>query len=101
MKVVFHNIVGLLIAIACVSSTVHARFIEHKEHHLGPTGLFGITFPKDIKITKVQKGSPADGKIKVGDVIVGAGGAAFKDSTRRQLADAIDQSEAKQAGRRK
>ena len=26
--------------------------IEHKEHHLGPTGLFGVTSPKDIKITK-------------------------------------------------
>jgi len=92
-----HSIIGLLAIIVLTSPAVHARFIEHKEHHLGPTGLFGITSPKDIKITKVQKGSPADGKIKIGDVIVGAGGTAFKDRTRQQLADAIDHAETEKA----
>jgi len=60
-------------------------------------GLFGITSPANIKITKVQADSPADGKIQVGDVIVGAGGAMFKKNTRRQLADAIDQTETEKA----
>ncbi|MFC1805357.1 DUF6288 domain-containing protein [Planctomycetota bacterium] len=92
-----HKILGLLIASVLSSGTAHARHYEHKEHHLGPTGLFGVTSPTDIKITKVQKGSPADGKIKVGDVIVGAGAAVFKENTRRQLADAIDLAETERA----
>ena len=90
-------VVCVLAAILFINTSVDARFIEHKEHHLGPTGLFGVISSKDIKITKVQPGSPGDGKIKVGDVIVGAGGIAFKDRTRQQLADAIDQAETKKA----
>ena len=92
-----YRAIALLMATAFISGTVHARHYEHKEHHLGPTGLFGVTSPTNIKITKVQAGSPADGKIQVGDVIVGAGGAAFKENTRRQLADAIDQAETEAA----
>jgi len=92
-----HKIIGLLIATVFISGTAQAQHYEYKEHHLGPTGLFGVTSPTDIKITKVRAGSPADGKIKVGDVIVGAGAATFKDNTRRQLADAIDQAETHQA----
>ncbi len=84
-------------AATLLSGIAHARFIEHKERHLGPTGLFGVTSPTSIKITKVQQGSPADGKIKVGDVIISAGGTPFKDQTRKQLADAIDSAESEQA----
>jgi hypothetical protein len=87
----------VLAAITASVHPVHARFIEHKERHLGPTGLFGVTSPTDIRITKVAEGSPADGKIKVGDVIIAAGGVPFKEQTRRQLADAIDQAETEDA----
>jgi len=80
-----------------ISGTVQAQHFEYKEHHLGPIGLFGVTSPQDIKITKVQPGSPADGKIQVGDVIVAAGGIPFKDDTRPQLAAAIDQAETEKA----
>jgi hypothetical protein len=87
--------IALLIAVSLpCAGTLHARFIEHKERHLGPTGLYGVTSPKDIRITKVEAGSPADGKIKIGDVITGAGGNAFKEQTRKQLAEAIDRAEA-------
>ncbi len=72
------------------SVSLQARFFEHKERSLGPTGLHGVTSPNNIKITKVAKGSPADGKLKPGDVIIGAGGVPFKGATRKQLADAID-----------
>lgn len=75
----------------------HAQHFEYKEHHLGPTGLFGVTSKKDITIVTVDPGSPADGRIKAGDVIVGAGGTLFKDTTRQQLADAIDQAETEQS----
>jgi len=92
-----HKTIGLLFAVVSITTAVQAQHHEYKEHHLGPTGLFGITSPTDIKITKVQAGSPADGKIKVGDVIVAAGGAAFKNNTRPQLADAIDQAETQKA----
>lgn len=91
------RILKLLTATVFISGTVDAQHFEYKEHHLGPTGLFGVTSPTDIKITKVQPGSPADGKLKVGDVIVAAGAAPFKDNTRRQLADAIDRAETEEA----
>jgi hypothetical protein len=80
-------------AASLLAGTTHAQHFEYKEHHLGSTGLFGVTSQTDIKITKVQPGSPADGKIKVDDVIVAAGGLPFKDNTRPQLAAAIDQAE--------
>lgn len=70
------------------------RVIEQKERHLGPTGMFGVTSPKDIHIVKIEPGSPADGKIKPGDVITAAGGVSFTGDTRKQLATAIDHAEA-------
>jgi hypothetical protein len=88
---------ALMLICVLLGGTAHAQHFEYKEHHLGPTGLFGVTSPKDITIAKVDKGSPADGKIKVGDVIVGVGGAEFKDNTRRLLADAIDRAETEAA----
>jgi hypothetical protein len=90
------------LALACVAAVTLShpaggQHFEYKEHHLGPTGLFGVTSPTDIRITKVEPGSPADGKIKDGDVIVAAGGVPFKDNTRMVLANSIDQAETEQA----
>ena len=74
----------LVLCLAALTITsLKARFYEHKERHLGPTGLFGVTSPTEIKITKVTPGSPADGKIKVGDILVGANGAPFQNATRK------------------
>ncbi|MDB4422487.1 PDZ domain-containing protein [Akkermansiaceae bacterium] len=87
----------LVLCLAALTITsLKARFYEHKERHLGPTGLFGVTSPTEIKITKVTPGSPADGKIKVGDILVGANGASFQNATRKQLAAAIDYAESKE-----
>lgn len=36
-----------------------SAIVEHKERYLGPTGMFGVTSPQDIKIVKVEPGSPA------------------------------------------
>jgi len=65
---------------------------------LGPTGLCGTLSRNAATITKVDKGSPAEGKIKVGDELVGAGETLFKTDIRRELAVAIDQAETEQAG---
>lgn len=83
----------ILLASLLLAGFAHA-LTEHKERMLGPTGMFGVTSPKDIKIVKVEPGSPADGKIKPGDVLTGVGGSPFKDKTRKQLATAIDKAEA-------
>jgi len=49
---------------------------------LGPTGMFGhmVGGPKgdQIEVTVVQPGSPAEGKLRWGDVIVGVGGQKFE-----------------------
>ena len=49
-------------------------------------------------MTEIAKGSPADGKIKKGDEIIGVGSDKFKGDVRKSLATAIDEAEAKQGG---
>jgi len=68
------------------------------EKQLGPTGLLGEVGKNGITITNVEKGSPAEGKIAIGDSIVGVGKAKFKNDVRRQFADAIDEAETAKAG---
>ena len=73
---------------------------------LGPTGLRGWMFYQDgrttdarqILVTAVDKGSPADGILAVGDVILGAGGKPFDGDARIRLANAITAAETKQGG---
>ena len=86
----FRTFAATLAAAFLAGGPAYSQHFEDKEHHLGPTGLFGVTSPTDIKITKVVKDSPADGAIKVGDVIVAAGGTPFEKDTRRQFAEAIE-----------
>ena len=72
---------------------------RNSENLLGPTGMVGQPGNKGITITKVEKGSPADGKIRPGDVIIGAGGTSkLHPDGRRRLATAIDEAETKEAG---
>lgn len=65
-----------------------------KENLLGPTGIFGTSRNKEIRVVRVEKDSPAAGSIKVGDVIVGANGTTFRNDPRRDLVVAINESEA-------
>ena len=73
---------------------------------LGPTGLRGwmfyqdgrTTYARQILVTAVDKGSPADGIVAVGDVILGAGGKPFDGDARIRLANAITAAETKQGG---
>jgi len=70
--------------------------------NLGATGARGWMFSdklvtsdaRQISITKVDPGSPADGLLAVGDVILGAGGMAFASDPRTELGKALTAAEA-------
>jgi hypothetical protein len=69
---------------------------------LGPTGARGWMYgwgghtneSRQILVTAVAKGSPADGVLAVGDVIRGVGGSLFNSDARIALAKAIGKAEA-------
>lgn len=76
--------------------------------NLGPTGLIGWVYEdrgntresRQILVTEIAKGSPADGTLKVGDVILGASGdtnkpANFSSDARKSFAYAIAEAEAR------
>lgn len=71
--------------------------------NLGPTGLRGWMFcdklvttdARQIAITKVEKNSPADGVLAVGDLILGVGGKAFSYDPRTEFGKAITSAESK------
>jgi hypothetical protein len=69
--------------------------------NLGATGARGwmyaekmvTTDARQISITKVDKGSPADGVLAVGDVILGAGGKPFSYDPRTEMGRALTYAE--------
>ncbi|MEX2672866.1 MAG: DUF6288 domain-containing protein [Phycisphaeraceae bacterium] len=75
--------------------------------NLGPTGMRGWMWndgargadgihthhARQILVTQVDSGSPADGVIKVGDVILGVDGRAFERDARIAFGEAITQAE--------
>ncbi len=75
--------------------------------NLGATGVrgwmftgrtFATTEARQIKITKVAKGSPADGLLAVGDVILGVGGKPFSYDPRTEFGKALTVAESEAAG---
>lgn len=74
--------------------------------NLGPTGLRGwmvcdklvTTDARQIAITSVDKGSPADGLVSVGDVILGVGGQPFAFDPRTEFGKAIGSAESTNGG---
>lgn len=74
--------------------------------NLGATGARGwmhshkmhMHATKQILITWVAKGSPADGRLEVGDVIVGVAGKAFETDPRDALGQALMQAETRRGG---
>ena len=81
------------------------RSAKH-DWNLGPTGLRGWMFcdkmvttdARQIAITKVEKGSPADGIFAVGDVILGVGGKPFSYDPRTEFGKAITTAESEAGG---
>ena len=73
---------------------------------LGATGARGWIFcdkmvttdARQIAITKVDKGSPADGILAVGDVILGVGGKPFSYDPRTELGKALTTAESEAGG---
>jgi hypothetical protein len=73
---------------------------------LGATGARGWMFcdklvttdARQISITKVEQGSPADGTLAVGDVILGAGGKPFSYDPRTELGKALTAAESEAGG---
>ncbi len=69
--------------------------------NLGATGLRGWIYcdkmvtsdARQIAITKVEKGSPADGVLAVGDVILGIGGKPFSFDPRTEMGKALTHAE--------
>ncbi len=76
--------------------------------NLGPTGLRGWMFcdkmvtsdARQISVTKVDAGSPSDGKFLVGDVILGVQGQPFSHDPRTEFGSAITSAETVAAGGR-
>lgn len=77
--------------------------VRDKAHDwtLGPTGARGWIWGKDLEttqarqilVTKVEKGSPADGILNEGDVILGVGETLFDTDARKVFARAITAAE--------
>ena len=74
--------------------------------NLGATGARGWMFSdklvttdaRQIKITKVGKGSPAEGTLAVGDVILGVGGKPFSYDPRTEFGKALTVAESEAGG---
>ncbi len=74
--------------------------------NLGATGARGWMFcdslvtsdAREIAITKVEKGSPADGILAVGDVLLGVGGKPFSCDPRTELGKALTAAESDAGG---
>ncbi len=77
-------------------------FERKGQYHLGPTGAKGWMYvgprfmtdqARQILITEVDEGSPADGVLEAGDVILGVGGERFDSDARKCFGRAIDEAE--------
>ena len=88
-------LLAFTVAFAVHGSSVAAG-AEH-DWNLGATGLRGwircdklvTSDARQITIRKVEKGSPADGVLEVGDVILGVGGKAFSYDPRTEMGKAL------------
>ena len=114
-----------LLIVLSIASPLHAQVPDLTKdiqsidreltYNLGATGLRGWIYTKaadnldaaqgrttlvsrQILVTHVGTGSPADGVVKVDDVILGADGRLFNDDARKSFAMAIQQAETEAKG---
>lgn len=91
-------ICALVVVVAAYGSIAAAAM---PDLNLGATGLRGMirsdklvtSDARQITVTKVEKGSPADGVLAVGDVILGVGGKSFSYDPRTEMGKALNRAE--------
>jgi len=89
-------VVLALIAMFAAHGTGSAEGAKH-DLTLGATGLRGwmhcdklvTSDAREIRITKVEEGSPADGVLAIGDMIIGVGGKPFSYDPRTEIGKAL------------
>ncbi|MFM9961682.1 MAG: DUF6288 domain-containing protein, partial [Planctomycetaceae bacterium] len=89
----------IFLVLAVVFAAHGSGFAAGPKHdwNLGATGLRGwmrcdkmvTSDAREIRITKVEKGSPVDGVLAVGDVIIGVGGKPFSYDPRTEMGKAL------------
>jgi len=77
----------------------------YHDYNLGPTGARGwihgmgtTDAARQVLVTEVEKGSPADGVLKTGDVILGVDGKPFDRDARKAFAEAVTEAERAERG---
>ncbi|MDT8389843.1 MAG: DUF6288 domain-containing protein [Lentisphaeria bacterium] len=66
--------------------------------HYGPTGFFAKRYPDHLVVDLVEQGSPADGKLQAGDVIVAVDGQPIPLDAYTLFTEAIDKAETEEGG---
>jgi hypothetical protein len=89
----------IFLALTVIFAVPGSSFAAAAMHdwNLGATGLRGwircdemvTSGARQITVTKVEKGSPADGVLAVGDVILGVGGKPFSYDPRTEMGKAL------------
>ena len=90
----------ILFAIAlCLTASITVPTAEagykRRGVHLGPTGIIAALNDDgaNFQVESVEKGGPAEGKLKKGDIVVSVNGKTFSEHVRKEFAAAIDASE--------
>ena len=82
-------------AVTLINGQLEKVGYSHFSGWLGPVGVKTGPFGPNMGVREVQKGSPADGKLLVGDVIYSANGKMLGEEEEMTMAVAITDSEAK------
>ena len=64
--------------------------------HYGPTGFFAKRYIDHLVVDAVEKGSPSDGKLMKGDVILAVDGKPISLDAYNQFTEAVDKAESKE-----
>jgi len=96
-----HTVVQAAEVRAVPDFTKNGKIWDSHDWNLGPTGARGWIYTaegnssraRQILVTSVAKGSPADGILNSGDVILGTSGQPFSRDARIEFANAITSSE--------
>jgi sialate O-acetylesterase len=81
--------------VTLINGQLQSKGYKHFSGWLGPIGVLAGPFGPNMGVRKIDKGSPADGKLLVGDVIYGANGKMLGEDEEMVMAAAIAESEGK------